>query len=189
MTKILKIKKPSDYNAWVGQPDLHDLVSVINFKEVSPLRYSLNQYEVYGFFLQGNDIKADMVYGTGTYIWSENTLICVAPGQMGGKEDSGELVNLNGWAVLFHPDILQGTSLEKEIQNFSFFDYRVNEALHMTDEELEIFISLIRRIETELKLPPDGVQDRIIAGFINMLLRYAQRFYNRQFETRKNSKQ
>lgn len=185
MTKILKIKKPSDYNAWVGQPDLHDLVSVINFKEVSPLRYSLNQYEVYGFFLQGNDIKADMVYGTGTYIWSENTLICVALGQMGGKEDSGELVNLNGWAVLFHPDILQGTSLEKEIQNFSFFDYRVNEALHMTDEELEIFISLIRRIETELKLPPDGVQDRIIAGFINMLLRYAQRFYNRQFETRK----
>ncbi|MDE6415923.1 MAG: helix-turn-helix domain-containing protein [Duncaniella sp.] len=184
MSKILKIKKPSDYNAWLGLSDTHELITVVNFNEISPVRYSLNSYDVYGLFLQGNDEAADLVYGTGKYDYKAGTLICVAPGQLGGKEDNGELVNLTGWAVLFHPDILQGTGLEKEIKNFSFFDYRINEALHMTTEERDVMVSLMRQLAQELKFPADEMQNRIIAGFINMLLRYAQRFYNRQFVTR-----
>ena len=184
MGKILKVSKPSDYSAWVGQTDSHELVSVINYSEVSPVRYSLNNYDVYGLFLQGEE-GMDLVYGTGKYDYSAGTLICVAPGQLGGKEDNGELVHLTGWAVLFHPDILQGTGLEKEIKNFSFFDYRVNEALHMTPEERDVMVALFRQLEQELKFPADDMQNRIIAGFINMLLRYAQRFYNRQFAERK----
>ncbi|MDE6716971.1 MAG: helix-turn-helix domain-containing protein, partial [Muribaculaceae bacterium] len=92
--------------------------------------------------------------------------------------------NLSGWALLFHPDILQGTGLEKDIKNFSFFDYRINEALHMSEEEREIIIGLFMQIRDELRFPADAMQNRIIAGFINLLLRYAQRFYNRQFVTR-----
>lgn len=183
MSKILKITKPSDYSRWVGQTDPHELISVINYSEVSPVRYSLNNYGVYGLFLQGKE-GLDLVYGTGKYDYSEGTLICVAPGQLGGKEDNGELVNLNGWVVLFHPDLLQGTSLEKDIRNFSFFDYRINEALHMTNEERDIIVTLIRQLENELKFPADQEQNRIIVGFINLLLRYAQRFYNRQFISR-----
>lgn len=185
MSNILKVRKPSDYSAWVGQTDLHELISVINYAELSPVRYSLNSYEVYGLFLQGKEVSADLVYGTGKYDYSEGTLICVAPGQLGGKEDDGEPVNLTGWAVLFHPDLLQGTALENEIKNFSFFDYRVNEALHMTTEERDVIVSLMRQLENELKFPADAMQNRIIVGFINLLLRYAQRFYNRQFVTRK----
>lgn len=184
MSKILKISKPSDYSSWVGQTDPHELITVINYSEVSPVRYSLNNYEVYGLFLQGKEKDYDLTYGTGKYDYSEGTLICVAPGQIGGKEDTGELVNLSGWAVLFHPDLLQGTALEKEIKNFSFFDYRINEALHMTTEERETMISLIKQIENELRFKADAMQNRILAGFINLLLRYAQRFYNRQFVTR-----
>ncbi|MDE7154421.1 MAG: helix-turn-helix domain-containing protein [Muribaculaceae bacterium] len=183
MSKILKVAKPSDYSSWVGQKDSHELITVINYSRVSPIRYSLNNYGVYGLFLQAEQ-EAELVYGTGRYDYSAGTLICVAPGQLGGKEDTGELVNLGGWAMLFHPDILQGTGLEKEIKDFSFFDYRVNEALHMSDEEREIMVGLFRQIETELKFPSDGVQNRIIVGFINLLLRYAQRFYNRQFVSR-----
>lgn len=183
MSKILKINKPSDYSSWVGQTDYHDLISVINYNAVSPVRYSLNSYDVYGLFLQGKE-GLDLVYGMGKYDYSEGTLICVAPGQIGGKEDTGEFVNLSGWAVLFHPDILQGTALEKEIKNFSFFDYRINEALHMTSEEREVMVTIIKQLDTELKFEADSMQNRIIVGFINILLRYAQRFYNRQFVSR-----
>lgn len=183
MSKILKIKKPSDYSAWLGQTALHDLVTVINYSEISPVRYSLNNYDVYGLFLQGKD-DADLIYGTGRYDYSEGTLICVAPGQLGGKEDDGKLVHLTGWAVLFHPDILQGTALEKEIKNFSFFDYRINEALHMSTEERDTMISIMGQLDNELKFPQDSMQNRIIVAFINLLLRYAQRFYNRQFDSR-----
>ncbi|MDE6340300.1 MAG: helix-turn-helix domain-containing protein [Muribaculaceae bacterium] len=183
MSKILKVRKPSDYSSWLGQSDPHELISVINYSELSPVRYSLNNYDVYGLFLQGKE-DIDLVYGTGKYDYSEGTLICVAPGQLGGKEDTGELVTLTGWAVLFHPDILQGTALEKEIKNFSFFDYRINEALHMTAEERDVMVALMRQLEQELHTPADAMQNRIIAGFINLLLRYAQRFYNRQFVTR-----
>lgn len=184
MTKILKISKPSDYSNWLGQPPQHELICVVNFSEVSPIHYSLNSYEVYGLFLQGKGIEADLVYGTGKYDYSEGTLICVAPGQLGGKEDDGTEVNITGWAVLFHPDILQGTALEHQIKNFSFFDYRINEALHMSTEEWETIVGIIRKLEDELKYPADSMQDRIIVAFINLLLRYAQRFYNRQFVTR-----
>ncbi|MDE6410720.1 MAG: helix-turn-helix domain-containing protein [Muribaculaceae bacterium] len=184
MSKILKINRPSDYNAWVGNPDSHDLISVVNYSELSPVRYSLNHYDVYGLFLQGNEADMDLVYGTGKYDYSEGTLICVAPGQLGGKEDTGELFNLTGWAVLFHPDLLQGTALENEIKSFSFFDYRINEALHMSEEERDVIISIIRQLENEMKFPSDEMQNRIIVGFLNLLLRYAQRFYNRQFVTR-----
>ena len=81
MSKILKINKPSDYNAWVGQPDAHDLITVVDYSELSPVRYSLNHYNVYGLFLQGksngSDQRADLVYGTGKYDYTEGTLICV----------------------------------------------------------------------------------------------------------------
>lgn len=184
MAKILKVSKPSDYSSWLGQSDPHELISVINYSELSPVRYSLNDYDVYGLFLQGDDEEFDLVYGTGKYDYSDGTLICVAPGQLGGKEDNGEFVNLSGWAVLFHPDILQGTALEHEIKSFSFFDYRINEALHTTAQERDVLISLMSQLQNELKFRADAMQNRIIVGFLNLLLRYAQRFYNRQFLSR-----
>ena len=182
MSNILKVSKPSDYSKWVGQTDPHELISVIDYSKVSPVRLSLNSYDVYGLFLQGEE-DIDLQYGAGKYDYSHGTLICVAPGQISGKEDTGELVNLSGWAVLFHPDLLQGTGIEHEIKNFSFFDYRINEALHMTGEH-DTLIDILRLLDNELKFPSDDMQNRIIVGFINMLLRYAQRFYNRQFESR-----
>ncbi|MDE5876831.1 MAG: helix-turn-helix domain-containing protein [Muribaculaceae bacterium] len=185
MSKILRVTKPSDYSAWVGQTDPHELVSVIDYSNMESVRMSLNRYEVYGLFLMGDDASFDLVYGTGQYDYSAGTLICVAPGQLGGKEDTGEFVHLSGWAVLFHPDILQGTGLERDIRSFSFFEYRVSEALHMTPEERDIMTALMRQLQHELQFPSDHIQNRIIVGFINLLLRYSQRFYDRQFVTRK----
>ena len=96
MSKILKVNKPADYSAWLDQTDPHELISVINYSKLSPVRHSLNSYGVYGLFLQGAEEDMGLVYGTGKYDYSAGTLICVAPGQLGGKEDNGELVNLSG---------------------------------------------------------------------------------------------
>ena len=184
MNKILKVRNVGDYSRWVGHTDRHPLVSVIDYAEVSPVRHSLNNYSIYGIFFH-DEAEIDLAYGCGKYDYKKGTVICVAPGQIGGKEDNGERVMLTGWALLFHPDLLHGTPLEKAIKNYSFFDYRVNEALHMTDEEHGILTSLMRQIRDELQKRHDELQDSIIVGYIELVLNFCQRFYNRQFITRK----
>lgn len=184
MSKIMKIKNVSDYSRYLGHTDRHPLVSVINYAEVSPIRHSLNSYSVYGiFFHDQQDI--DLTYGCGKYDYKSGTVICVAPGQIGGKEDNGERVMLTGWALLFHPDLLRGTTLSKNIKQYTFFDYRVHEALHMTDEEHDIFVSLMQQIRNELQKPHDELQNAILIAYIELVLNFCQRFYNRQFTTRK----
>lgn len=184
MSKIMKIKNVSDYSRYLGYTDRHPLVSVINYAEVSPIRHSLNSYSVYGiFFHDQQDI--DLTYGCGKYDYKSGTVICVAPGQIGGKEDNGERVMLTGWALLFHPDLLRGTPLSKNIKQYTFFDYRVHEALHITDEEHDIFVSLMQQIRNELQKPHDELQNAILIAYIELVLNFCQRFYNRQFTTRK----
>lgn len=184
MTKILKVNKTSDYSGYHGLTDRHPLVSVIDFSEISPIRHSLNSYSVYGVFVQDNN-DLDLTYGCGRYDYKNGSLICVAPGQIGGKEENGEMVSIGGWALLFHPDLIHGTQLEKEISTYSFFDYRVNEALLMNDKEHGIVVSLLQKIRLEIENPRDDFQDKILVGYISLLLRHCQRFYHRQFITRK----
>lgn len=180
----MKIKNVGDYSRYVGHTDRHPLVSVIDYAEVSPVRHCLNNYSVYGIFFH-DEAEIDLTYGCGKYDYKKGTVICVAPGQIGGKEDNGERVMLTGWALLFHPDLLHGTPLKKAIRNYSFFDYRVNEALHMTDEEHNILSSLMRQIQDELQNEHDELQNSIIIGYIELVLNFCQRFYNRQFITRR----
>ena len=184
MTKILKVKNVKDYSSWLGHTDSHLLVSIINYEKVSPVRHTLNDYSVYGIFFH-DEAEFDLSYGCGKYDYKKGTVICVAPGQIGGKEYNGEQVMLTGWALLFHPDLLHGTLLEKTIKNYSFFDYRVNEALHMTDEEHDTLVSLMRQIDDELRKRHDELQNVILVNYIELLLNFCQRFYNRQFITRR----
>lgn len=184
MAKILHVRNVADYSRWLGHADRHPLISVIDYSEVSPIRHSLNNYSVYGIFLRDDDL-VDLTYGCGKYDYRKGTLICVAPGQIGGKEDNGERVDIKGWAVLFHPDLLHGSALEKDIRKYSFFDYRINEALHMTSEEHDILVSLMRQMKNELENGRDDFQDSILTGYLGLILRFCSRFYQRQFMTRK----
>lgn len=186
MTKILKVNKTSDYSGYHGVTDLHPLITVIDFAEISPIRHSLNRYDVYGVFVQ-EDNDLDLTYGCSRYDYKDGSLICVAPGQIGGKEDNGERASIGGWALLFHPDLIHGTQLEKEIRHYSFFDYSVNEALHMNEKEHDIVVAIFKRIKSEISDPHDNFQNDILVGYISLLLKYCQRFYNRQFITRKLS--
>ena len=183
MSKILKVRSVNDYGSYLGCPARHPLVCVIDYAEVSPIRHSLNNYGVYALFLR-DDVGVELDYGCGRYDYNQGTLLCVAPGQVGGKEDNGERVSITGWALLFHPDLLRGTQIEKRIRDYSFFDYRVNEALHMSDREHDILVSLMRRMCEELDNERDAQQDAILVGYIGLVLNFCQRFYNRQFQSR-----
>lgn len=183
MSRILKVRSVNDYGSYLGCPARHPLVCVIDYAEVSPIRHSLNNYGVYALFLR-DDVGVELDYGCGRYDYNKGTLLCVAPGQVGGKEDNGERVSITGWALLFHPDLLRGTPLEKRIRDYSFFDYRVNEALHMSDREHDILVSLMRRMREELDNELDAQQDAILVGYIGLVLNFCQRFYNRQFQSR-----
>ena len=183
MASILKVNKPEDYISYVGGESRHPLIGVVDFDKISPIPQSLNSYGVYGLFMHSN-IPDGLTYGCGTYDYRSGTLICVAPGQIGGREGNDGLIGLDGWALLFHPDLIKGTHLEKEICNFSFFDYRVNEALHMSEEERDVITSLMRHIQAELENGNDALQKNILVGYIDAMLNYCQRFYNRQFSMR-----
>ena len=128
MNDIVRVDHVFDYNDSLGCETLHPLVSVIDFSEVRPIRSSLRSFGVYAIFLK--DVKCgDMIYGRQTYDYQEGTLVCLAPGQVFGAKDDGQLRQPKGWALLFHPDLLRGTQLGRNIRNYTFFSYEVREAL------------------------------------------------------------
>lgn len=185
MSKILKVRNVSDYIEHLGGKVEHPLVGVADYVALSPVPHSLNNYGVYGIFMHKH-LSVDLTYGCGKYDYRNGgTIICVAPGQIGGREDNGERIDLDGYALLFHPDLLHGTGLEKTITDYSFFDYTANEALHTTPEEYAVLVKLMQQISQELLGRKDELQDAIIVDCISLMLNYCQRFYNRQFMTRK----
>ena len=185
MNKILKVRNVGDYSRWVGHTDRHPLVSVIDYAEVSPIRHSLNNYSIYGIFFH-DEAEIDLAYGCGKYDYKKGTVICVAPGQIGGKEDNGERVMLTGWALLFHPDLIRGTSLGHNMKDYSFFSYEVNEALHLSEQERQVVMDCLQNIQSELKHAIDKHSRTLIVSNIELLLNYSTRFYERQFITRNN---
>lgn len=183
MDKILKVDSVDDYCRWIGTSSPHPLLAVINYAEVSPIRSSLNAYGVYGMFLQKNN-PLELTYGCGKYDYKDSSLICVAPGQVGGREDDGSEVSIGGWGLLFHPDLIRGRRLEEDIKRCTFFNYSVNEALHMSADEYEHLECILMQIQDELQFQRDDRQDDILAGYLGLLMIYSARFYDRQFMTR-----
>ncbi|MFG6386243.1 MAG: helix-turn-helix domain-containing protein [Muribaculaceae bacterium] len=180
MKNILKVNIPADYLSYVGAESRHPLVGVVDFAEVSPIHSSLNNYGVYGLFLHSK-VREDLSYGLGGFGAASGSLICVAPGQIGGREDPGDLIDIDGWALLFHPQLIAGTYLEKEMRQFSYFDYSANEALFLQEDEREIIVNLIKDIRAEIYKPLDNEQNAIIISYISAILHLCNRAYSRQF--------
>ena len=93
----------------------------------------------------------DLLYGRQRYDYQEGTLVCLAPGQVIGIEDNGEVYQPKGWALVFHPDLIRGTSLGRNIREYSFFSYEVNEALHLSEREREMVVGCFLKIRQELE--------------------------------------
>ena len=180
MKNILKLSDPNVYARFLHAPVLHPLVSVIHYDEVSPIRPSLNRYGVYGLFIQRNFPK-NLTYGMKMFDAADGSIIAVEPGQIGGKEDDGELINISGWALLFSPELLHGTDLEARMKEYPFFSYFSTETLKMEPSEWSRITQLLTQLRHELEENPDSPSLRsVILGYLRIILEYCQRIYLRQ---------
>lgn len=181
MVKINRIDNVNDYVRYVGAEELHPHVAVIHYDELDGIRHSLNNYGVYGLFLQ-REFPYGLTYGMGGYSASEGSLIAVAPGQIGGVSDDGGTIKLHGWVLMFDQDFIRGTDLERHMGEFHFFNYNSNEALQMRTVEKRTLITIIKMISMELRDNRNEKDlDDIVRSYIQLILQYCQRFYNRQF--------
>lgn len=186
MKEVIKLDTVDQYNRLFGLETLHPLVSVVNLSEATrfPTHFTMN-YGIYALFLK-NVKCGDIRYGRQIYDYQEGTVTSFAPGQV-VEVDMPQGVRPNAHGLLFHPDLIKGTSLGQDIKHYSFFSYASAEALHLSEEEKSIFTDCLEKIRMELQHPIDKHSKRLISRNIELLLDYCMRFYERQFITRSES--
>jgi AraC family transcriptional regulator, transcriptional activator of pobA len=175
----------NDYNVFNNNETLHPLVSVVDLSKANPRQGSKMYFGFYTIFLK--DVKCgDLVYGLNTYDYQEGTLVFLAPGQVAGINSNGVTYQPKGYALVFHPDLIHGTSLGKQIHDHTFFSYQSNEALHLSERERKIVLDCFAKIQYELEHAIDKHSSELIVSNIELFLKYCVRFYDRQFITRDN---
>ncbi len=180
MKKILKVDTPNDYARFVEAPELHPLVSIIHYDELPPFRHSLNNYGVYGLFIQ-RQFPDNLSYGMRKLQASDGSIIAVEPGQIGGLEDNGERISLSGWVLLWSPELLHGSELERQIERYQFFSYFFDGSLPMDPSEWLCITQLVAQMRQELQTHDDSPSLRtILLGYLRLILEYCNRIYLRQ---------
>lgn len=190
MENIIKIDTVDQYNRLYGLTTDHPLVAVVDLSEATrniPLDCTIN-YGVYALFLK-NVKCGDIMYGRQPYDYQEGTVTSFAPGQVVTVHRDPAVTSMDVQGLIFHPDIIHGTSLGKEIRRYSFFSYSSTEALHLSDDEKHLFKDCLDKIRMEISRPVDKHSKRLISMNIELLLDYCMRFYDRQFITRSEANQ
>ncbi|RZJ68246.1 MAG: AraC family transcriptional regulator [Flavobacterium sp.] len=179
----------SEFHKLRGWPKpSHPLVSVISSGEMKsripdqPITLVNNFYTI----ALKRDFKAKMKYGQQEFDFDEGIMFFMAPGQVYSIEVDGDYRH-TGWSLLIHPDFLWNTPLAKTIKQYEFFGYAVNEALYLSEKEENTIADLIQNIEKEYRSNIDNFSQDVIIAQLELLLTYANRFYHRQFLTRKIS--
>jgi AraC family transcriptional regulator, transcriptional activator of pobA len=188
-TQPLRIKTISEYHQVMGLPKPeHPLVSVINFESIKhlPDNKSINiVFDFYSISLK-RDFNGKMKYGQQEYDFDEGIMSFISPGQVFGIEvEKAEELRHSGWLLLIHPDFLWNTPLAKIIKQYEYFDYSVHEALFLSDKEETTIMGIMQNIEQEYHSNIDKFSQSVIIAQLELLLTYAERFYQRQFITRK----
>lgn len=183
MDDILRIDTVSEHDAFYHKENLHPLVSIMDFDGRVPEVYaSKMNFGFYAVYLK-EVMCGDMKYGRHTYDYQDRTLVFVAPGQV-IHVDINKDYKPQGYALLFHPDLLRGTSLGKQIDDYTFFSYQSNEALHLSEKERKIVLDCFEKIRYELERGVDKHTKMLIVDNIELFLNYCIRFYDRQFISR-----
>ena len=185
MDRILKFDSVSQYNSFNNHSTLHPLVSIIDLSKAHPRQHTKMNIGLYMVFLK--EVKCgDLRYGRHTYDYQEGTLVFIAPGQVIAVENNGEYYQPQGHVLVFHPDLIRGTSLGRHIQDYTFFSYEFHEALHLSESERKIVLDCFSKIQFELSHAVDKHSKTLIVTNIELFLNYCVRFYDRQFITRDN---
>ncbi|MDQ8004377.1 MAG: helix-turn-helix transcriptional regulator [Pedobacter sp.] len=167
----------------------HPLISILNYADLKIPEFVGELSATFDFYYISlkKGFTNKLFYGQQTYDFDEGMMYFVAPNQVlrgAGPEPDDDL---SGWVLLIHPDLLWGTSLAKDIKKYDFFDYTVNEALFLSDKEKNIVNGIIDNIKSEYQSNIDRFSQDIIISHIETLLNYSERFYQRQFITRKKN--
>ncbi len=186
MEEIVKFDTVSQYNTFNNHETLHPLVSVIDFSKAAPRRLRKTYFGFYLIILK--DVHCgDLRYGKNTYDYQEGTLVFIAPCQLFGSNGGEESYQPMGHGIVFHPDLIKGTSLGRAIDDYTFFSYNVSEALHISERERQLVLGCFSKIQYELEHAVDKHSKLLISDNIELLLNYCVRFYDRQFITRDNA--
>ncbi len=178
------IKQYCDFN---NNEALHPLVGIIDLSKAEPRQFTRFRYNFYVIFFK--EIKCgDLRYGCNYYDYEEGTLVFLAPGQVIG-ENKAEYYQPKGIALVFHPDFILGTALGQRIQEYTFFNYEVSEALHLSVPERDMIKDIFTKINHELKQLIDKHTKSLVISNMELFLNYCVRFYDRQFITRTNANQ
>ncbi len=175
--QFLNIKKPT-----------HPLVSVVNLDDIAVnVSEEMNTivYNFYTIYLKKN-FDGKVKYGQQYYDFDDGIMTFFAPTQMFSIEESST-TKVEGWMLVFHPDFIQSYALVKRIKEYGFFSYANNEALHLLDKEEIIISGLMQNLQQEIEAMIDNYTQDVVVSHIDLLLNYCNRFYNRQFITRKKA--
>jgi AraC-like DNA-binding protein len=187
MSQLIYLKSIADLSRLLNENDFHPLVAVVDFSKTKDhieeeTRITTDFYSV----MFKNYCKSALTYGRKTIDFNEGSLICMAPNQVITIDTEIEpRENPMGWGLFFHPDLIRNTSLNAKMKDYSFFLYEIAEALHLSEKEKQLLFECIVKIQTELKENIDDYSQTIIVSTIELLLNYCNRFYGRQFITRK----
>jgi len=185
MDDILKLDTISQFNTLRGIETLHPLASVIDFSKMKLIPEARAQYGFYCVFLK-EAVCGDLKYGCQYYDYQEGTVVFIAPGQVVGIGNRPGNPAPKGWGLIFHPDLIRGTSLGQNIKKYTYFSYEANEALHLSEKERQTVLECLVKINHELQQSIDKHSKTLIVNNIELFLNYCMRFYDRQFITRSN---
>lgn len=188
--QTLRFRTITEYHRMLELPKPeHPLISVINLEFIKyvPQEPVSVVFDFYSIGLKRTP-NAKYKYGQQEYDFDEGVMFFMSPGQVFGvKTDKDAVLKRRGWSILIHPDFLWNTSLTKTIKQYRYFDYSVNEALHLSEKEEAIINGIIENMEQEYHSNIDNFSQSVIVSQLELLLNYSNRFYNRQFITRQKA--
>lgn len=190
-SKTLRVKSISELHRILGLPKPeHPLISILDYGKVEPppedFPFTGATFDFYQISMK-RDTNGKLLYGQQEYDFDEGIMFFMAPNQLLRNPNQKPADDRSGWIMLIHPDFLWNTPLAKAIRQYEFFGYSVNEALFLSEKEENIINGIVQNIQQEYRANIDHFSQNIIISHLETLLNYADRFYNRQFITRKVS--
>ncbi|TCC88509.1 AraC family transcriptional regulator [Pedobacter frigiditerrae] len=185
MENTFNFNTVSQYNDFNNHETLHPMVSVLDFSKAVQRNGGRMTFGIYAIFLKEVEC-GDLKYGREVYDYQDRTLVFLAPGQVIEVDSNGSYYQPKGQGLIFHQDLILGTSLAKKMDQYHFFSYHSNEALHLSTREKKLVLDCFSKIEYELQQSIDRHSKEIMVSNIELFLNYCIRFYDRQFITREH---
>lgn len=188
---IVQIKSISELHKMMGaEKPKHPLICVLDASLIEVSKEEVGSKISYDFYMISlKDKSCGVEYGRNSFDFDEGVLAFSAPGQIYTTTKEIKKGEIEGWMLFFHPDLIRNSSLFKNIETYSFFNYDVYEALHLSSEEEEIINDCVGKLKREYEMPIDNHSQRVIVSNLELLLNYCLRYYERQFNTRINYNQ